>query len=149
MTNEGPAPARPSSVLGGCRHGWRRASGHQDGETIEEAIENGKDALDGLITTLRELGRDIPEPGSNTINASGKFMLRLPKSLHASLIKSAKEENVSMNTLAVTLIAQGLAPKNPSIIQGPASDFLPFPVDIIKIEFQDNLYLVLRPIPIA
>ena len=60
-------------------------------------------------------GYMISFPGSNTINASGKFMLRLPKSLHASLIKSAKEENVSMNTLAVTLIAQGLAPKNPSL----------------------------------
>ena len=33
-----------------------------DGETIEEAIENGLDALAGTIETLEELGLPIPTP---------------------------------------------------------------------------------------
>lgn len=86
-----------------------------DGETIEEAIENGRDALKGLIMTLQELGKPIPEPYSahkyKEIDASGKFVLRLTKTLHAKLIKLAKKENVSMNLLAASLIAEGIGRK--------------------------------------
>ncbi len=83
-----------------------------DGETIEEAIENGLDALNGLIETLKELNKPIPQPNSKKINtASGKFLIRLPKSLHASLLNQAKLDNISMNTLAVALIAEGLGKK--------------------------------------
>lgn len=42
------------------------------------------------------------------IDASGKFVLRLTKSLHAKLIKLARKENVSMNFLAASLIAEGI-----------------------------------------
>ena len=83
-----------------------------DGETIEEAIENGLDALNGLIETLKELKKPIPLPNSKKVNtASGKFLIRLPKSLHASLLNQAKLDNISMNTLAVALIAEGLGKK--------------------------------------
>ncbi|MBR4329536.1 MAG: toxin-antitoxin system HicB family antitoxin [Candidatus Riflebacteria bacterium] len=37
--------------------------------------------------------------------------MRLPKSLHASLLNQAKLDNISMNTLAVALIAEGLGKK--------------------------------------
>ncbi len=33
-----------------------------DGDTIEEAIENGLDALAGTIEVLEELGFPVPEP---------------------------------------------------------------------------------------
>jgi antitoxin HicB len=86
-----------------------------DGETIEEAIENGRDALKGLIQTLKELGKPVPKPYSadkyKEIDASGKFVLRLTRSLHAKLIKLAKKENVSMNFLAASLIAEGIGKK--------------------------------------
>ena len=35
-----------------------------DGETPEEAIVNGKDALRGVLLTMMEFGDPIPEPGS-------------------------------------------------------------------------------------
>ncbi|MCY4569962.1 MAG: type II toxin-antitoxin system HicB family antitoxin [Candidatus Poribacteria bacterium] len=35
-----------------------------DGETIEETIENGKDAVFCWIETAKEFGDEIPEPGS-------------------------------------------------------------------------------------
>lgn len=83
-----------------------------DGETIEEAIENGLDALNGLIETLIELNKPIPQPNSKKVmTASGKFLIRLPKSLHVSLLNQAKLDNISMNTLAVALIAEGLGKK--------------------------------------
>ena len=83
-----------------------------DGETIEEAIENGLDALNGLIETLKELNKPIPQPNSKrNLKVSGKFLIRLPKSLHTTLLNQAKLDNISMNTLAVALIAEGLGRK--------------------------------------
>jgi antitoxin HicB len=35
-----------------------------DGETPEEAIENGKDALAGWIAVRQELGFEIPKPST-------------------------------------------------------------------------------------
>jgi len=85
------------------------------GETVEEAIENGRDAPKGLILKLQELGKPVPKPYSadkyKEIDASGKFVLRLTKSLHAKLIKLAKKENVSMNFLAASLRAEGIGRK--------------------------------------
>ncbi len=78
-----------------------------DGETIEEAIQHGQEALMATITTLEEKGFAIPKPNSGGA-ASGKFVARLPKSLHAHLAARAKAEGVSLNTLILMFIAQGI-----------------------------------------
>jgi len=39
---------------------------------------------------------------------SGKFVTRLPKSVHAKLAESAKAEGVSLNTLVLAFVAEGL-----------------------------------------
>jgi antitoxin HicB len=78
-----------------------------DGETIEEAIANGHDALAGMITTLEGLGRPVPAPNSGGV-ASGKFVARVPKTIHAQLATRAKSEGVSLNTLVLAFIAEGL-----------------------------------------
>ena len=53
-----------------------------DGETPEEAIENGRDALKAAILTLREFGDPVPEP-SGAVAASGQWRQRVPKTLHS------------------------------------------------------------------
>lgn len=78
-----------------------------DGETIEEAIENGREAMASWLDVAREIGRDIPEPDVLG-RYSGQWRLRVPKSLHAALARKAKQEGVSLNTLAATLLAEGL-----------------------------------------
>jgi hypothetical protein len=40
-----------------------------------------------------------------TPSKSGKFVVRLPKSLHAALVSEAKEEGVSLNQLVVAKLA--------------------------------------------
>lgn len=40
---------------------------------------------------------------------SGNIKLRIPKSMHAALIKQAEAENVSMNLLCIAYLSQGLA----------------------------------------
>ncbi len=80
-----------------------------DGETIEEAIANGRDAKAAWMAAMREAGRRVPPPGADPAEGySGKWQLRTPKSLHRDLADRARREGVSLNTLAVTLLAQGL-----------------------------------------
>ncbi|MCL4805092.1 MAG: type II toxin-antitoxin system HicB family antitoxin [Anaerolineae bacterium] len=82
-----------------------------DGETPDEAIRNGLDALEETIAALESLNLPVPEPGSGG-SYSGKFVQRVPRTLHARLAIRAKQEGVSMNTLVTTLLAEGLARKD-------------------------------------
>jgi antitoxin HicB len=84
-----------------------------DGDSIEEAVANGYDAVQCWITVAKEKGRDIPEP-SELENQSGKWVQRVPRSLHAKLTRQAKREHVSLNTLVVSLLseAMGMRVKN-------------------------------------
>jgi antitoxin HicB len=76
-----------------------------DGETLEEAITSGMDAKQAWLAVAREENRAIPEPGGQ---ASGKWVQRVPKSLHSRLVERAEHEGVSLNMLVVSLIAEGL-----------------------------------------
>jgi antitoxin HicB len=78
-----------------------------DGETVDEAIANGRDALMATIATLEAKGFAAPAPNSGGV-ASGKFVARVPKTIHAQLATRAKAEGVSLNTLVLAFIAEGL-----------------------------------------
>ncbi len=78
-----------------------------DGETIDEALENGRDALKATIAALKAKKLPVPSPNGGGV-ASGKFVARVPKTVHAQLATRAKAEGVSLNTLVLTFIAQGL-----------------------------------------
>ena len=78
-----------------------------DGETMAKAIENGMDALQETIAALESLNMPVPEPGSGG-SYSGKFIQRVPKSIHARLVMRAKQEGVSMNSLVTSILAESL-----------------------------------------
>jgi antitoxin HicB len=82
-----------------------------DGETIEEAIANGADAEAAWLQAAKKWGDAIPKPGEGQ---SGKFVQRLPKSLHARLVARARQEGVSMNTLVTAVLAEALGRKEGS-----------------------------------
>jgi antitoxin HicB len=82
-----------------------------DGETIEEAMKNGREAIRAWLLAAKDLGRQIPKPG-DLEKQSGKWVQRVPKSIHLRLVQRSKEEGVSLNTLVVSLIAEGLGKKN-------------------------------------
>ena len=83
-----------------------------DGETIEEAIQNGRDAFLAWISAQADMGKEIPRPTYRAPETeppmSGKFVQRVPKTLHAKLAALAKQEGVSLNTLVLTFIAEGM-----------------------------------------
>ena len=78
-----------------------------DGESVDEAIENGRDALKATIAALKAKKLPVPAPNSGGV-ASGKFLARVPKTVHAQLATRARAEGVSLNALVLTFIAQGL-----------------------------------------
>jgi len=61
-----------------------------DGETKVEVITNLQEAMQGWIETKLANGFEVPEP-VQTSGSSGKFTLRLPKSLHQRLATAAKK----------------------------------------------------------
>ena len=86
-----------------------------DGETVAEAIKNGRDAFESWVSARTDAGKPVPEPAyrpETTPSVSGRFVTRLPKSIHAKLAERAKAEGVSLNTLVLAFIAEGLGRKN-------------------------------------
>jgi antitoxin HicB len=84
-----------------------------DGATEAEAVCNGRDAFAAVVSALHDAGRDIPAPAfrPETVavpSVSGKFVARIPKTTHALLAARATAEGVSMNTLVLAFIAEGL-----------------------------------------
>ena len=70
------------------------------GETFEEAYKNLKEAMKGWIETKLKNNFDIPLPVGYE-DFSGKFIVRIPKSLHYKLAVEAKQEGVSLNQYAL------------------------------------------------
>ena len=71
-----------------------------DGESKEEALQSLNEAMALWIETKLANGFDVPEPVKET-KASGKFTLRIPKTLHQRLTIEAKKEGISLNQYAL------------------------------------------------
>ena len=56
--------------------------------------------MEGWIETKLENGFTIPQP-VNDSQFSGKFVVRIPKTLHARLAMEAEKEGVSLNQYAL------------------------------------------------
>jgi len=78
-----------------------------DGETIEEAIANGREALRDTLEVFRESGRRIPKPGVEP----AQWRQRLPRTLYMKLTERAKNEGVSINSLVTAMIAEAIGAK--------------------------------------
>ena len=74
------------------------------GDTIEELYESLNEAMEGYIEVKLENNLPIPEP-ERADDYSGKFNVRLPKTLHQRLAIEAQNEGVSLNTLVLYKLA--------------------------------------------
>jgi antitoxin HicB len=75
-----------------------------DGETIEEAFTNGREALRDCLEVFKESGRRIPKA---SIEAA-QWRQRLPRTLYSKLTKQAQIEGVSINSLVTAIIAEAI-----------------------------------------
>ena len=80
---------------------------HSDGDTPEQAVVNGRDAVRSYLLSCKKHGDPMPKPSSPAL-LSGQFRVRMPKSLHARLAARAEKEGVSLNMLVVAAAAQAL-----------------------------------------
>lgn len=71
-----------------------------DGDTFDEAYKNIFDAMEGYIETKLENGFEVPMPHSAD-DYSGRFVVRIPKTLHQNLAIEAEREGVSLNQYAL------------------------------------------------
>lgn len=69
------------------------------GATEVDAAREARDAITAWIEAAGNAGREVPVPMTiePTANYSGKFLVRVPKTLHARLARRAKAEGVSLN----------------------------------------------------
>ena len=75
-----------------------------DGETPEQALEHGRDAVKAYLLSCSKRGDPLPKPSAS----SGQWRQRVPRSLHARVVAKARQEGVSLNTLVTAMIAEGL-----------------------------------------
>ena len=67
-------------------------------DTFEELSAMIEDAMRAWIESALEDGESIPLPRSIE-DYSGRFVVRIPKSLHRELVEMAEREGVSLNTI--------------------------------------------------
>ena len=75
-----------------------------DGETVEEAIANGREALRDCVAVLQESGRKAPKPGID----AAQWRQRLPRTLYSKLTVQAENEGVSINSFVTAIIAEAI-----------------------------------------
>lgn len=75
-------------------------------DTLEELFPMVNDARRLWIESEYERDNKIPLP-RRPEEYSGKFNVRLPRSLHRSLAEAAEREGVSLNQYVTTLLARG------------------------------------------
>lgn len=88
------------------------------GDTLDELEEMIADAMRGWIAVAIEEGLPVPEP-MPIQEYSGKFVVRVPKSLHRELVEAAEKDGVSLN--AFVNVALGKAVGR-SMVTYPALD---------------------------
>ena len=79
------------------------------GETLEEVIYMAKEARELWVECEYDTDpNDIPMP-SYPVEYSGRFNVRIPKSLHHLLADAAERDGASLNQYVVMLLARGEA----------------------------------------
>jgi antitoxin HicB len=87
--------ARVPALLGCIAHG----------STPERAAREVERAAEAMLAVMKEDG-DTPPVSDASADYSGQLRLRLPRSLHGQLTQLASAEDVSLNSLLLTLLAE-------------------------------------------
>jgi antitoxin HicB len=78
------------------------------GASPEEAVHRVRVAMEQWISAAIERKEEIPEPRSGS-TASGRLLVRMPKTLHGQLARAAEHEGVSLNQFITSSLASAVA----------------------------------------
>lgn len=78
------------------------------GASEAEAIEEAHDAIAAWIKAAKSAEKPIPAPSpmSDAAEFSGRFLMRVPRRLHADLARNARREGVSLNQYVLYLLTE-------------------------------------------
>jgi antitoxin HicB len=78
------------------------------GETEAEALSELDQAIGAWIEAARAAGNTVPAPSRQTSPSlpSGKVLVRMPRTLHQSLVQEADREDVSLNQFVVYVLSR-------------------------------------------
>ena len=80
-------------------------------EEPTDALGELGEAIEMALEALHAACEPVPVP-RELVNHSGQIRLRMPRSLHSLLASCADTEGVSLNTLAVSLLARGIGERS-------------------------------------
>jgi antitoxin HicB len=75
------------------------------GANEQEALQNLQEAQKLWLEDCIAAGDAVPEPDTKAPLPSGKWVQRVPRSLHRRLSQRAKEEGVSLNQLVTSMLS--------------------------------------------
>lgn len=78
------------------------------GPTPERAAAAVADAVERWVRQAEAEGREVPPPGAAAAH-SGKLLVRMPRSLHAELVRASEREGTSLNAYIVAALAATVA----------------------------------------
>lgn len=100
---DGPGWIATVEELPGCR---------AEAATPEAAAAAMSDAVEDWVRAARAAGRDVPPPGAAAAH-SGKLLVRMPRSLHAELVRASEREGTSLNAYIVAALSSSVAWRRP------------------------------------
>jgi antitoxin HicB len=91
------------------------------GDTAEEALVMIQDAMRAWLEVAIEDSIPIPEPLPDE-EYSGKFVVRVPRSLHRQLVEQAEREDVSLNQYINVTLARAVGQQSAAPQPAPVND---------------------------
>jgi len=78
------------------------------GATEANAAREAQRAIAAWVEAARAAGREIPEPSVTEPldRYSGRFVVRVPRTVHARLVRKAKQEGVSLNQFISSVLSR-------------------------------------------
>ena len=77
------------------------------GDTADDALASIREAMPLWIESALASGYEIPEPRTEE-EYSGKFVVRVPRSLHRELVQGAVSEGVSLNQFINVVLSKAV-----------------------------------------
>jgi RNA polymerase sigma factor (sigma-70 family) len=90
------------------------------GSTPDEAVDQLRPAMESWLAAALAENREIPVPEGaaleprTTPSHKGRFLVRMPSSLHEQLARAAEREQISLNRFVTDALAGSLAGKEPT-----------------------------------
>jgi antitoxin HicB len=90
------------------------------GPTPERAAAAVANAVERWVRAAQADGREVPPPGAAATH-SGKLLVRMPRSLHAELVRASEREGTSLNAYIVAALSASVAWRRPDGAPAPTA----------------------------